>query len=182
MIHIRRCSLLKKILIGLFILSFILFSILNINNTIVYGIKAYSNTENMIDGNNEKIMVSNDQKKLLEKINLERKKENLQPLEFRQDLIELAKLKAEDLVNNHYFDHNSKQYGSIFDMLKKNDIHYKIAGENLAGARNINLAVHGWMNSPSHKDNILEEKYKYTGIYIFNSNTYGKVFVQVFLG
>ena len=67
-------------------------------------------------------------------------------------------------------------------MLKENNIEYKIAGENLAGARNNKLALQGWLNSPTHKDNILEEKYKYTAIYIIDSNTYGKIYVQAFLG
>lgn len=174
----------KKILliIGLFILLFSIVILVCFNKTVVYGIKDYSNNNNIIQYNDTNIKISNEQLDLLTKINEERQKENLQPLSFRSDLLEIAKQKAEDLIENNYFSHTSQKYGLIFDMLKENNIEYKIAGENLAGARNNNLTLQGWLNSPTHKDNILEERYKYTGIYIINSNTYGKVYVQVFLG
>ena len=50
--------------------------------------------------------------------------------------------------------------------------------------QNINSerAVNAWMNSESHRENILEEKYEYTGICVLNSKTYGKVYVQLFVG
>lgn len=174
----------KRILliIGLFILLFSIVIAISFNKTVVYGIKDYSNNNNIIQYNDTNIKISNEQLDLLNKINEERQKENLQPLFFRSDLLEIAKLKAEDLTTNNYFSHNSKKYGLIFDMLKQNNIEYKIAGENLAGARNNKLALQGWLNSPTHKDNILEEKYKYTAIYIIDSNTYGKIYVQAFLG
>ena len=66
-------------------------------------------------------------------------------------------------------------------MLKSNNIQYTIAGENLAGNINSNKAVEAWINSPTHKANILEEEFKYTGISVIESPVYGKVFVQIFL-
>lgn len=141
-------------------------------NSIAYSI----NTDTMQNS------ISKEQKIVLEKINKKRIEQNISPLEFREDLNLIAKQKAEDLVNNNYFSHTSANYGSIFDMLRNNDIKYKIAGENLAGVSRINLAIDGWMASESHRDNILERKYKYTGIYVLESKTYGKIIVQVFLG
>ena len=38
------------------------------------------------------------------------------------------------------------------------------------------------MNSESHRENILEEEYEFTGICVLNSKTYGKVYVQLFVG
>ncbi len=128
------------------------------------------------------IKLENEHYILLDKINDERAMYNLPPLKFRDDLNLIARQKAEDLVENNYFAHTSEKYGKIFDMLKANEIDYKIAGENLAGASKSDIAVDGWMNSPSHRDNILEEKYEYTGLCIIESKTFGKVFVQIFLG
>ena len=67
-------------------------------------------------------------------------------------------------------------------MLKSNGIEYKVAGENLAGNITEARAVNAWINSPAHRDNILDESYEYTGICVVESETYGKIFVQLFLG
>ncbi len=128
------------------------------------------------------VSIDDEQEIILNEINQKRLQNNLSALELRQDLNLIAKQKAEDLVNNHYFAHYSKNYGSVFDMLKANSIDYKIAGENLAGASKTNIAITGWMESKSHRDNILEKRYKYTGIYVIDSKTYGKIYVQIFLG
>ena len=78
---------------------------------------------------------------------------------------------------------NKRDYYEVLGVDKNEEVNEKIfAGENLAGTQTINLAVNGWMNSESHRDNILEERYKYTGIYIINSKVYGQIYVQVFLG
>lgn len=124
----------------------------------------------------------NEQIIVLEKINEKRQEYGLDSLEFREDLNLIAKQKAEDLINNNYFAHESPTYGNISNMLDENDVNYNIAGENLAGVTTVDLAIDGWMNSEAHKSNILEAKYKYTGIYVVNSKTYGKIYVQIFLG
>ncbi len=67
-------------------------------------------------------------------------------------------------------------------MLRNNKISYKIAGENLAGNTTPKKAVEAWINSTSHRENILEEDFTYTGIYVIESKTYGKIFVQLFIG
>ena len=67
-------------------------------------------------------------------------------------------------------------------MLKSYGIDYKISGENLAGNINSERAVNAWMNSKSHRENILEEQYEYTGICVLNSKTYGNVYVELFIG
>ena len=97
-------------------------------------------------------------------------------------LREIAKLKAEDLVHNKYFAHVSPTLGTPFKMLKDNEIDYKIAGENLAGSTTPEKAVEAWIDSTSHRENILEDRYEYTGIYVIESPVYGKIFVQLFIG
>ena len=92
----------------------------------------------------------------------------------------IAKLKAQDLAKGYYFKHISPKYGSIFDMMKDNDIYYTVAGENLAGNISSKKAVEAWINSETHRDNILTD-YKYTGIGVVEDNIYGKVFVQIFI-
>ena len=115
---------------------------------------------------------------LINKYREEMGRDELKPLAELQDV---AKLKAEDIVENEYFSHTSPNLGTPFEMLKANGIDYNIAGENLDGNISPEKAVEAWINSPTHKENILEGKFQYTGISVVESPVYGKVFVQLFI-
>ena len=67
-------------------------------------------------------------------------------------------------------------------MLKANQVDYDIAGENLAGNMTSKKAVESWINSKTHRENILEERFNYTGVCVIESPVYGKIFVQLFIG
>lgn len=126
--------------------------------------------------------LSTEERDTLNLINQYRRENGLKDLKPFSDLQDVAKLKAEDIVNNNYFAHNSDSLGTPFEMLEANNIQYKIAGENLAGNTTPQRAVQAWINSPAHRDNILEERFEYTGLYVIDSDEYGKVFVQLFIG
>jgi uncharacterized protein YkwD len=53
-------------------------------------------------------------------------------------------------------------------------------GENLALAPSVDLAHIGLMNSPSHRENILDPNFKRIGIGIIDADPYGKMITQVF--
>ena len=126
--------------------------------------------------------LSTDEEYLLNLINQEREKNNLVKFEIDENLQNVARLKAEDLVNNNYFSHISPTYGTPFEMLKAYEINYKTASENIAGNSNIDSALQSLLNSESHKTNILSNEYNYTGIGIVDSIAYGKIIVQLFIG
>lgn len=115
-------------------------------------------------------------------INSNRKNNGLSELKIDYEVQNLARLKAEDLVKNNYFSHVSEEYGDMPSMLKDFNISYKTVGENIAGNKTLSGAIEAWMNSESHKTNILSKDYNYTGIAIAESEKYGKIFVQVFMG
>lgn len=94
----------------------------------------------------------------------------------------IARIKAKDMVDNNYFSHQSPTYGSPFDMLKKFNVTYKTAGENIAGNSSNTAAVTSWMNSSGHRANILNSSFNYTGIGVVNGSKYGKIYVQMFIG
>lgn len=129
-----------------------------------------------------KLNLTNDESELLSLINNEREKNNLSSLEIDENLQNVARLKAKDLVENNYFSHISPTYGTPFEMLKSYSIPYKIASENIAGNSNLSSAVKSWMDSDSHKNNILSNNYNYTGIAVVDSIAYGKVMVELFIG
>ena len=96
--------------------------------------------------------------------------------------LQVARVKAQDMVDNNYFSHNSPIYGSPFDMLKSFKVSYKTAGENIAGNSSNSAAVNAWMNSSGHKANILNSSFNYTGIGVVTGSKYGKIYVQMFIG
>ena len=115
-------------------------------------------------------------------INEQRAKEGLAALKMDNEVQRVARIKAQDMVNNNYFSHTSPTYGSPFDMLKSFGISYKSAGENIAGNSTNSGAVNAWMNSSGHRANILNSSYNYTGIGVVSSSKYGKLYVQMFIG
>lgn len=133
-------------------------------------------------GENEEQNLSREQRDTLDLINEYRNENGLKSLKPYTNLQEIARIKAEDLVENNYFSHTSNILGNPFEMLSSNGINYRIAGENLAGNTTPERAVQAWINSESHRANILEERFEYTGIYVIDSEVYGKIYVQIFVG
>lgn len=126
--------------------------------------------------------MTSDEKEVFNLINQQRTKNGLSALKVDNEVQRVAKIKAQDMVNNNYFSHNSPTYGSPFDMLKSFKVSYKTAGENIAGNSTNSGAVNAWMNSSGHKANILNSSFNYTGIGVVSSPKYGKVYVQMFIG
>lgn len=126
--------------------------------------------------------MNSDEKEVFNLINEQRQKNGLAALKMDSEVQRVARIKAQDMVNNNYFSHTSPTYGSPFDMLKSFRVSYKTAGENIAGNSSNSGAVNAWMNSTGHRANILNSSFNYTGIGVVSSPKYGKVYVQMFIG
>lgn len=126
--------------------------------------------------------MNTDEKEVFDLINKQRTNNGLQALKVDEEVQKVARIKAEDMVQNNYFAHESPTYGSPFDMLKSFKISYRTAGENIAANSSNSGAVNAWMNSSGHKANILNSNFTYTGIGVVSSSKYGKIFVQQFIG
>lgn len=123
-----------------------------------------------------------DEQEVFDLVNQQRMNNGLSALKVDSEVQRVAKIKAQDMVSNNYFSHNSPTYGSPFDMLNSFKVSYKSAAENIAGNASNPAAVNAWMNSAGHKANILNGSYNYTGVGVVNSPTYGKIYVQMFIG
>lgn len=126
--------------------------------------------------------LSSDEKEVFDLINKQRTNNGLAALKMDAEALNVARIKAQDMVDNNYFSHNSPIYGSPFDMLKSFKVTYKTAGENIAGNSSNSGAVNAWVNSSGHKANILNSSFNYTGIGVVKSSKYGKIYVQIFIG
>ncbi|MBP3256001.1 MAG: SCP-like extracellular protein [Clostridia bacterium] len=126
--------------------------------------------------------LTTDELEVFNLINQQRTKNGLSALKIDAELQRVARIKAQDMVDNNYFSHTSPTYGSPFNMMKNFGISYKTAGENLAGNSSNSAAVTAWMNSEGHRANILNGSFNYTGIGVISSSKYGKIYVQMFIG
>lgn len=139
----------------------------------------YPNSSN---SNSTITAMTTDEKEVFDLINNQRTQNGLSALKLDTETLRVARIKAQDMVENNYFSHNSPTYGSPFQMLNSFKISYKTAGENIAGNSSNSSAVTAWMNSSGHRANILNSSFNYTGIGVVKSSKYGKVYVQMFLG
>lgn len=142
------------------------------------GSSSSGNTSSSTETSN----MNSNEKEVFDLINKQRTNNGLAALKNDSEVQRVARIKAQDMVDNNYFSHTSPTYGSPFDMLKSFKISYKTAGENIAGNSSNSGAVTAWMNSSGHKANILNSNFNYTGIGVVSSPKYGKMYVQLFIG
>lgn len=178
----------SKLKIGIlfFILSILLIETISLaisNNQEEIINKTSTETESkayIVDEKEPKL--SEEEEETLKLINEYRKQNGLEELKTYSKLQKTARIKALDIVKVGYFSHNSPILGTPFELMDKTGIYYNVAGENLAGNISPEKAVEAWINSPAHRENILDKEYTYTGITVMDSPVYGKVFVQMFIG
>ena len=122
-------------------------------------------------GDNSSSSVSDIEAEVAKLVNEERAKQGLKPLELSSDISKVARIKSQDMADKNYFDHTSPTYGSPFDMMKKFDIKYNTAGENIAkGQTTAQSVMKSWMNSPGHRANILSSNFGKIGVGYVNKN------------
>lgn len=100
---------------------------------------------------------------LLQAINTERSYYHEPPLKPAHVLQVAAQAKVNDEAKRHYFAHISPQGKGPWEWIGFNN-NYTVVGENLAeGYNTTSSLVQAWMNSPTHRENILEPYWKVTG-------------------
>lgn len=119
---------------------------------------------------------------MIDHVNAARKAAGLQPLAADSKLSEVARLKSKDMIDHDYFSHQSPTYGSPFEMMHKFHITYSTAGENIACNQSVEAAHEALMNSPGHRENVLNASFTRIGIGIVDGGPCGKMFTQLFIG
>ena len=121
---------------------------------------------------------------LIDNLNNERSDLNLDKLKENALLDQAALLKASDMMQKGYFSHVSPAGITPWYWFKKVGYNYKSAGENLGIGYIDSTALHqAWNESPSHKANLISNKYKEVGIAFFEGNFNGAktiIVVQLF--
>lgn len=103
--------------------------------------------------------------RISELTNKSRQEHGLVVLKHNKVLDLAAQKKAEDMLKNNYFAHTSPDGIKPWYWFKEVGYNYTFAGENLAmNFIEAEDAIDAWLNSPSHRDNILSENYQDIGV------------------
>ncbi|HLO03928.1 MAG TPA: CAP domain-containing protein [Symbiobacteriaceae bacterium] len=121
------------------------------------------------------------EEQMIRLVNTERAKNGLPALRIDAQLMKVARVKSQDMINRNYFSHQSPTYGSPFDMLRSFGVTYRAAGENIALNQSTPAAHTALMNSTGHRANILGRQYTKVGIGIVKGSR-GYYFTQLFTG
>jgi len=106
--------------------------------------------------------------------NVQREADGLSPLTENSILDAAALAKGNDMLAKGYWAHFAPDGTSPWSFFLKFGYKYQYAGENLArDFQDADSAVNAWMNSPSHKENILNPNYQDIGIGVVEGNLAG---------
>lgn len=118
--------------------------------------------------------------------NAQRRQAGLSQLVLQDQLSQAARAKAIDMITKGYWEHFRPSDGKApWDFIHEAGYTYLSAGENLARGFETPQGITGaWMNSPTHRANILSLKYTEVGfacVRVINSNGNSVLFtVQMF--
>ena len=112
---------------------------------------------------------------LLTDTNKQRESQGLGDLTVNDKLSQAAYLKAQDMFTHDYWAHTSPQGVEPWKWFNDTGYNYSIAGENLAkNYPTADATVNAWMNSPSHRENIMNGKYTDVGFAVVEGTLEGK--------
>lgn len=131
-------------------------------------------------GDEASLKLTEDESKLIELTNAERKKMKLANLKPDPMLMKLARSHAATMARLDQIGHEleGKTFAQRMEAAK---YHAQRAGENVSqGRRTPADAIAGWMQSAGHKANILQPEYTRIGVGLATSKSGKPYFVQVF--
>jgi uncharacterized protein YkwD len=117
------------------------------------------------------------ERQIFELTNVYRKKHDMNEVFSDYYLGSVARKHSEDMAKENYLSHESPVTGNLADRLKEANIEHRKAGENIASNYVDAIeAVHGWLNSPAHRDVLLDKDFTHLG-----TGAYSKYYTQNFV-
>lgn len=115
------------------------------------------------------------QSRVVELTNIERQKHGLKPVKENAQLNAAAAAKAANMFEENYWAHYSPSGKDPWGFIRRAGYKFSFAGENLA--RNFGTSeevVRAWMDSPSHRANLLNGRYEDMGIAVVSGTLNGQ--------
>lgn len=115
-------------------------------------------------------------------VNIQRTNGGLSPLAKNNTLCNAADVRAVEIIS--VFDHKRPDGRSWSTVINEFNISFNTIGENIAsGYSTPEAVVNAWMNSPGHRQNIMNPSFTEIGIgHATNQDSYGNYWVQLFKG
>lgn len=120
-------------------------------------------------------------RELFDLANLSRVEEGVRTLSWSPALAEVASAHGREMYEEGYFSHASPQTGSVADRVAGAGIPFGVVGENLALAPTPAVVHQGLLESPSHRETMLDPRLVRVGIAVWEGPL-GLMTVQVFTG
>ena len=121
----------------------------------------------------------------LNEVNHLRQKYNLAPLSFSEDLLQVARNYSRRMAEEKFFAHNDPEGRSVRERVDEASIKWRMVGENLAYSNGyinpVAVSMHGWMESPGHRRNLLDPEWRQTAIGVWISANGTVYFTEIFL-
>ena len=120
-----------------------------------------------------------------DRVNIVRRQHELVMLRGRDTLARVARAHAEEMARENYLDHINPQGQSPLERVRAAGIDgFRLLAENIGtttmpGDRVTSL-IEGWMNSPIHRENILNPAFNTTGIAVVETSDGRTIAVQLF--
>ena len=111
---------------------------------------------------------------VVNKTNEERAKLGLPALVVNANLTQAALAKGQDVFTDQYWAHVAPDGKQPWDFMKENGYIYVVAGENLArDFADTGGMMGAWMDSPTHRANIINSRYSEIGIAVIDGKLQG---------
>lgn len=130
----------------------------------------------------EAVKLSTEEQGVIDLTNAERKKadKGLEPLKMNPKLMEAARKHAANMAAQEKLEHVLDEK-SPADRAEAAGYEWTTIGENIAqGPETPKKVVAGWMDSPPHRGNILNDEYTEIGVAVAKSKSGELYWVQVF--
>ena len=89
------------------------------------------------------------------------------------------------MAEQHFFSHTDPEGHTVRERVSDKNIRWRIVGENLSYSNGyvnpVAASIHGWMDSPGHRRNILDSAYNLTAIGAWIGTDGTVYFTEIFL-
>jgi len=179
-----------KRLAFLFLLTFCLFSVESFAQS--FALKAGLERVRVTHDNNDTLLEANGllvefslEKNVLAMINAERARQGLCDLKWSDEAAKVARVHSENMAHYKFFSHQGLDGLMVNDRADSLNVDWQAIGENIAYNRGyddpVGFTIKRWMESPSHHENIMDKRWKETGVGVIMTQDGTYYLTQVFI-
>ena len=171
-------AILPSVCLGDIMKSFVFFILVVVLLTVGFAQKSNQSSPEGVGINSplSKDIQNAEARRTFDLVNRERVSQGLQPLTYDPVCQRAAEEHTEAMIQQNFFAHNAPHENFRERMSRWDLLRYE-AGENLAETNSAEEAVAGWMQSPSHRKNILSPNFRSAGLAYKN-----RIYTQCFSG